>query len=53
MNSEQEQLEQRLQNMDEFMARMSGMMRTLVQNQSQPMLYLVDEEQADVLRMRL
>ena len=34
--SEQKQFEQRLQRMEEFMARMSGMMETLIHNQSQP-----------------
>ena len=52
MTSEQEQLEQRLQNMEELMARMSGMMETLVQNQDQP-LRLIDEEQADMLQAQL
>lgn len=52
MTSEQEQLEQRLQHIEEFMAWMSGMMETLVVNQGQP-LYITDGEQVDVLRARL
>ena len=52
MSSEQEQLEQRMKNMEESMARMSGLVEILVQNQSRPPL-LTKAEQADVLRARL
>ena len=36
--AEQKQLEQRLKNVEDFMARMSSMMETLAQNQSPPLL---------------
>ena len=48
MTFEQEILEERLKNMEESMARMSGLVEILVQNQSQPPL-VADAEQADVL----
>ena len=43
MTTKKEQLEQRLKSVEDFMARMSGKMETLVQNQSQPLL-LTDAE---------
>ena len=52
LTTEQEQLEQRMRNVEDFMARISGMMETLTQNQSQSPL-LMDAEQADILRARL
>ena len=53
MAAEQELLEQRLKNVEDFMACMGGLVETLVQNQSQPPLHLTDREQADVLHARL
>ena len=50
MAAEQELLERRLKNVEDLMSRMSNMMNTLAQNQSQP-LFLIGEEQADVLRI--
>ena len=52
MTADQEQLEKRLWRMVVSMARMSGLVETLVQNQSQPLL-LTGREQADVLRAQL
>ena len=52
MTSKQEQLEQSLQNVEELIARMNGMMETLVQNQGH-LMCRTDGEQADVLRVRL
>ena len=52
MTSEQEQLEQRLTSMEEFMARMSGALETLARSQSRPPL-LTGKEQTDVLWARL
>ena len=51
ITSEQEQLEQKLRRMEESIARMSSLVETLVQNQSQPPL-LTEAEQVDVLRAR-
>ena len=50
--SEQEQFEQRLTSMEEFMARMSGALETLARSQSRPPV-LTSKEQTDVLRARL
>ena len=52
MTSEQEQLEQRLTSMEEFMARMGGTLETLARRQSRPPP-LTSKEQTDVLRARL
>ena len=52
MTVDQEQLEQKLQNVEDFMLRMSSMMETLVQNQGQR-LRLTVGEQAEVLRSQL
>ena len=52
LTAEQEQHEQRLKSVEDFMVCMSSMVETLVQNQSQPPL-LTDAEQIDVLRTRL
>ena len=51
MTSEQELLEQRLASMEEFMAKMNGVLETLVQNQSRSPL-LTSKEQTDMLRAR-
>ena len=47
--AEQEMLEDRIRRMEESMARMTGLVETLVHNQSPPPL-LTDAENADVLR---
>ena len=52
MTSEQELLEERLRRMENSMARMSGLVETVVQKQSRPLL-LTDNEQADVLQAQL
>ena len=49
MTSEQKLLEDRIQRMEEFMVRMTGLVETLAQNRSQSSL-LTDAELADVLR---
>ena len=51
LTAEQEALEDRIRRMEESMARMNGLMETLVQNQSPPPL-LMDAEHASVLRAR-
>ena len=52
VTAKQEQFEQKLKNKEDFMARMSGMIETLAQNQTPPLL-LTNQEQADVPRARL
>ena len=51
LTAEQEMLEDRISRMEESMARMNGLMETLVHNQSPPPL-LTDAEYANVLRAR-
>ena len=51
LTAEQEALEDRIRPMEESMARMNGLMETLVHNQSPPPL-LTDAEHANVLRAR-
>ena len=51
LTAEQEMLEDRISRMEESMARMNGLMKTLVHNQSTPPL-LTDAEHANVLRAR-
>ena len=51
LTTEQEMLEDRIRRMEESMARMNGLMETLVHNQSPPPL-LTDAEHANVLRAR-
>ena len=51
LTSEQEMLEDRIRRMEESMARMTGLVETLVHNQSPPPL-LTDAEHANVLRAR-
>ena len=51
LTSEQEMLEDRIRRMKESMARMTGLVETLVHNQSPPPL-LIDVEHANVLRVR-
>ena len=51
LTAEQEALEDRIRRMEESMARMNGLMETLVHNQSTPPL-LTDAEHANVLRAR-
>ena len=51
LTAEQEQHEQRLKSVEDFMVCMSSMVETLVQNQSQPM-FLTGEEKADILWTR-
>ena len=51
LTSEQEMLEDRIRRMEESMARMTGLVETLVHNQSPPPL-LTEGEHANVLRAR-
>ena len=51
LTSEQEMLEDRIRRIEETMARMTGLVETLVHNQSPPPL-LTDAEHANVLRAR-
>ena len=51
LTSEQEMLEDRIRRMEESMARMTGLVETLVHNQSPPP-FLTDAEHASVLRAR-
>ena len=51
LTTEQKMLEDRIRRMEESMARMNGLMETLVHNQSPPPL-LTDAEHANVLRAR-
>ena len=51
LTAEQEALEERIRRMEESMARMNGLMDTLVQKQSSPPL-LTDAEHISVLRAR-